>query len=132
MKYCFHKSGWTLRLLALAFILGLQAGPLAAAELRLVMFERTGCVWCARWDRDIGPIYPKTEEAAAAPLTRLDVGAPLPEDIRLARPAQFTPTFVLLADGEEVGRIEGYPGQDFFWSLLDALIAQAAPDNSNS
>jgi hypothetical protein len=40
----------------------------------------------------------------------------------------FTPTFVLVEDGTEAGRIEGYPGEDFFWPLLAKLIAQAALD----
>ena len=29
---------------------------------------------------------------------------------------------MLLDDGREVGRIEGYPGEDFFWFLLGELI----------
>ena len=31
------------------------------------------------------------------------------------RPIRYTPTFVLAEDGKEVGRIEGYPGDEFFW-----------------
>jgi hypothetical protein len=38
------------------------------------------------------------------------------------KPTRFTPTFVLVADGREVGRITGYPGEDFFWGLLQRLI----------
>lgn len=110
--------------------IALSAGATVAAELQLVMVEQPGCHWCARWNSEIAPIYPKTPEAAAAPLVRHRLGAPLPDGIRLARPAQFTPTFVLIADGDEVGRIEGYPGADFFWSLLADLIdrAEAAPE----
>ena len=33
----------------------------AAQPAELVMFRRDGCPWCAKWDREIGPIYPKTE-----------------------------------------------------------------------
>ena len=33
------------------------------------------------------------------------------------------PTFILIGDeGDELGRIEGYPGEDFFWSLLEAML----------
>ena len=50
---------------------------------------------------------------------------PLPEGVTLARPARYTPTFVLLVDGREVGRIKGYPGEDFFYGLLQRLITRA-------
>jgi len=39
----------------------------------------------------------------------------------------FTPTFVLMQDGVEIGRIEGYPGEDFFWGLLNQMIETAQP-----
>ena len=38
---------------------------------------------------------------------------------------RFTPTFVLVRDGQEIDRIEGYPGQDFFWSLLAMMLQRA-------
>ncbi|WP_188525686.1 thioredoxin family protein [Sinisalibacter lacisalsi] len=107
-----------------ALILGLStfSSPAAAGELRLLMFEQEGCIWCARWEREIGVAYPNTEQAARAPLTRFDLRDKLPDDISLVRRAHITPTFVLLSDGAEVGRIEGHPGGDFFWFLLDELI----------
>ncbi len=98
----------------------------AALSMELVMIEQPGCQWCARWNAEIAPIYPKTAEAAVAPLRRIDLHAPVPDDVALVRPAVFTPTFVLIKGGAEVGRIEGYPGPDFFWGLLDVMLAKAA------
>ena len=40
-------------------------------------------------------------------------------------PIRYTPTFVLAEDGQEVGRIEGYPGDEFFWVRLENLLTQA-------
>ncbi|TCP42451.1 thioredoxin family protein [Rhodovulum marinum] len=94
----------------------------ARAELVLAMFERAGCTYCMAWDREIGPIYPKTTEGAVAPLRRIDLGQRLPEDIDLVSKPQFTPTFVLLRDGVEVQRLEGYPGEDFFWWLIGEML----------
>jgi hypothetical protein len=102
----------------------LGAAP-ARAELALLMFEQPGCIYCARWDAEIAPEYPLTDEGRAAPLRRLQLRAPLPEDLSLTAPPAFTPTFVLVQDGAEVGRIEGYPGEDFFWPLLMRLIERA-------
>ena len=99
--------------------------PLGAmAETQLMMAEEPGCIWCARWNAEIGPIYDKTGEGAAAPLRRVDITDPLPDDITLARSVNFTPTFVLLIDGDEVARLEGYPGEDFFWGLLGDMLTR--------
>lgn len=96
-----------------------------AEGLGLLMFEQPGCIYCARWDAEIAPAYPLTAEGRAAPLHRLQLHDDLPHGITLGAPPVFTPTFVLVRDGEELGRIEGYPGEDFFWPLLSDLIAPA-------
>lgn len=105
---------------AVALVTSLQGLP-ARAELRLVMVEQDGCIYCARWDAEIAPIYPRTREATVAPLRRVDLRA-IPGDLALARPARFTPTFILTRDGAELSRIEGYPGEDFFWGLLEMML----------
>ncbi|MCO8145310.1 thioredoxin family protein [Rhodovulum tesquicola] len=95
---------------------------IARAELVLAMFERAGCIYCRMWDDQIAPIWPRTAEGAMAPLRRIDLDRRLPDDIRLARRPVFTPTFVLLRDGVEVARLEGYPGEDFFWGLIGEIL----------
>lgn len=107
--------------MSLAFAMAPQT---ATAEVRLIMAEEPGCIWCARWNEQIAPIYPKTGEGAAAPLLRVDITGPIPDDIVLSRRITFTPTFVLLVDGIETNRIEGYPGEDFFWGLLARMLEQ--------
>ncbi|MEW2914746.1 hypothetical protein [Leisingera sp. JC11] len=95
---------------------------ISRAEMTLLMAEEDGCMWCARWDEEISETYPKTPEGKIAPLRRVDIRHSAPADIALERPLLFSPTFVLLENGQEVGRIEGYPGEDFFWGLLGALL----------
>jgi len=104
--------------------------PARAAEL--LMFERAGCPYCQRWLRDVGPIYPKTAEGRRAPLRMisLDRGRP---DVALASPVRFTPTFVLMDNGREVGRITGYMDEAMFWGLLAGLVGKldaAAPSQA--
>lgn len=108
---------------ALAALGGLAAVPAPAAEL--VMFEREGCAWCARWDREIGPVYPKTPEGAAAPLRRINLDRTAATEPGLRAPVRFTPTFVLLDNGREIARITGYMGEDAFWGLLGKYLASA-------
>lgn len=96
----------------------------AGAETYLLMAEEDGCYWCARWDKDIAHIYPKTAEGKTAPLRRYDLHSQTP-DVAFKRRVQFTPTFILVHNGAEAGRIEGYPGEDFFWPLLGELFKRA-------
>jgi hypothetical protein len=97
--------------------------PFAAWATELVMVEEQGCVWCARWNTEIAPAYPKTDEGQFAPLRRVDIRA-LPVEFKPTRRVSFTPTFLLVVDGAEVARIEGYPGEDFFWPLLEQMLAK--------
>lgn len=105
-------------------VLAISGGTMTKAEAVLMMAEEPGCVWCARWNNEIAPAYPKTPEGAAAPLRRVDISGDIPEDITLTRRVNFTPTFILLIDGGEVARIEGYPGEDFFWGLLGRMLTE--------
>ncbi len=92
-----------------------------AAAIELVMVEQEGCVYCEQWNEDIGGIYSKTTEGKFAPLRRVDLFA-IPEDLSIARRVIFTPTFLIVDDGKELARLEGYPGPDFFWPLLGKLL----------
>jgi len=110
-----------LKVIVLPFILT-SAFP-AFAETRLMMVEEEGCSWCIRWNSDVGGEYALTQEGKTAPLWRQDISDPLPDGVTLASQPQFTPTFILLVDGAEVNRIEGYPGEGFFWGLLEIMLA---------
>jgi thioredoxin-related protein len=113
-------------LFLLVLAVTLLVSPLALrSEMTLLLAEEDGCMWCARWDSEISGIYPKTQEGVAAPLQRVDIHESLPDGITLKRPLYYTPTFVLLDNGQEVGRIEGYPGEDFFWGLLGVMLRDA-------
>lgn len=113
----------TLAIVALA-LPSTFAVPAGAAEgtAQLFMVESPGCHYCLQWKDEIGPIYPKTAEGKFAPLHMIDIDDPLPAGITFQRKAVYTPTFVLVQDGQEIGRIEGYPGEDFFWGLLEMML----------
>src|ERR1041384_8407033 len=96
-----------MRILAL-FLLAFIVAPAQSAEL--VMFEQKSCVWCQRFDRDIAPAYDKTSEGKRAPLRRVDIAQPAPADLSFIRRERFTPVFVLIDQGREIGRIRG-PGR---------------------
>ena len=93
-----------------------------ARAAELVMFEQAGCAWCEAFDREIAPIYGKTEEGLRAPLRRVDTAQGLPPDLVFIETERLTPLFVLVDRGREIGRIRGYPGEDHFWGLLGVLM----------
>jgi hypothetical protein len=101
--------------------------PGATQASELVMFEQAGCIYCQRWDHDVGSLYGKTPEAQSLPLRRIDIQNQRASGVTLASPVRYTPTFVVVDNGREVGRITGYSNDNSFWGLLDALAAKLAP-----
>ncbi len=91
-----------------------------AAEL--VYFGSVACAVCDRWDEEVGEVYAKTQESKILPLRHHDVHDDRPDDLKFVRGVVFTPTFVVIEDGKEVGRIVGYMGDFFFWEQVDGLI----------
>ena len=94
----------------------------ARADTRLLMLDSVGCAYCEMWTREVGDAYHKTSEGRQAPLLRQSIRDDLPEGIVLDGAAVFTPTFILLVDGQEINRITGYPGEDFFWWMLEVML----------
>lgn len=111
-----------LSILVLSAAFCVQGLPVMAAEL--VMYEAEGCAWCKRWHEEIGVVYGKTQEGMTLPLRRVDADTDLPKDIAHVRGLIFTPTFVIMDKGREIGRIVGYPGEEFFWPMLSDLITK--------
>ncbi|RST84392.1 transcriptional regulator [Aquibium carbonis] len=107
--------------LVAASIVALSA-KVQAAEL--LMLEQPGCVWCAQFNAQIAPAWPKTQEGRRAPLRRVDITRPWPADLDGIAKERFTPTFVLMDEGREVGRIRGYVGDEFFWFRIGELLAR--------
>lgn len=117
------------RVVAFLVVLCLGAAPVWSAEL--VLFETQGCPWCKAWQKEVGTIFHLTDEAKVVTLRRVDLDGPRPDDLRHIGGVRYTPTFVLIEDGKEVGRIEGFIGQEQFWGLLGELIEKLRkPDPS--
>ncbi len=105
---------------AVALLPALPAWP-----VELVMVEQPGCYNCKLWDQEIAPIYPRTEAGQHAPLRREQLHE-RPNDLTYARAVNFTPTFILIDGGEEIARLEGYPGEDFFWWHIENILTEHA------
>jgi thioredoxin-related protein len=85
------------------------------------MVDDPNCRYCRLFDKEIGGLYPKTDEGRYAPLVRVRRKSP---ELKGLNPVIYTPTFVLVRNGEELGRIIGYPGPEFFFSELRVLLGR--------
>ena len=107
-----------------AILMSLWGSMSSADDFGLIMFDEPGCYWCEQWLEEIGPIYPKTLAGQAAPLSVIGISEKLPTGIELTSTPVYTPTFILTQNGKEVGKIEGYPGEDFFWWFLEEMLRE--------
>lgn len=107
------------------------APPVPASAAELLMLEQPGCVWCQRFNEEIAPAYARTDEGKRAPLRRVDITKDWPADLAHIRKERLTPTFILTDGGIEIDRMRGYAGDQFFWSLLDEMVAKL-PGNAET
>jgi hypothetical protein len=110
--------------MSMAFAASPNATPLdlRAAPAVLVMVHDPGCPYCARWEAEVGHSDRVSREGKFAPLAPRLRSDP---EISNLNKIVYSPTFVMLAYGQEVGRIVGYQGSDLFWMQLEPLIAKA-------
>jgi hypothetical protein len=106
----------------LVVVFALISSALPALSAELVMYRRAGCPYCLAWDREIAPAYPKTDIGKRLPLRHVHLDRGKDTSVELKSPVRFTPTFVIVEDGREKARIEGYPGEFFFWGVLEKLM----------
>lgn len=108
-------------LMLAATLFGTRA--LAAPKgLSLIMVDREGCVYCARWKAEILPGYAGHATGKQLPLKIIPMDGPWPNGIVLDRAPYISPTFLVMRDNVELARLEGYPGQAYFWSALETLL----------
>jgi hypothetical protein len=120
-----------IHLAVLSFAL-LVSGATGTRSAELIMFEQPYCEWCEAWEEEVGIIYSKTSEGKRVPIRRIDIHGARPADLNKIKPVIFTPTFVLVQNGAEVGRILGYPGEDHFWGLLNHMLEQLPMDQDGT
>ena len=86
------------------------------------MVEQEICPFCKLFNTEVGDEYNNSEEGQRAPLRRVDLKDDWPEDLKGIKYDHLTPSFILVEDGKELGRLRGYPGRDEFWHLLRRLL----------
>ena len=99
---------------------------LAEEDVVLVYIYSPSCGACQQFDREVGPIYPKTTEAQTLPMQKIryeawrDGTAPFAHCA--VSPVLGTPTFIQMRGCEELDRVTGYSDQELFWLALRRML----------
>ena len=108
------------------WIAGVRPVTAAEGELSkgtlLLMIEDRGCPYCTKFDAETRAGYVNSAEGKLAPLVRRRRGDP---EIAFIQRVVYSPTFVLLVNGREVGRTVGYQGSELFWMEIANLMRMA-------
>ena len=96
----------------------------AVADARLIMITSEYCPYCQAWERDVGAVFNKSPYAAKLPLTRVEIGSKMPNNIVLIKPIIGTPTFLIIRNGEEIDRQRGYQDEEIFYWWLSEHMAE--------
>ena len=95
----------------------------AEVKGKLLYFYSDTCAYCKKWENEIANIYLKTEFEDEFKLSFINVFSNVKlENYGISKTVKVTPTFIFVKDKMEVGRIEGYNGQDLFWWQVDEII----------
>jgi thiol-disulfide isomerase/thioredoxin len=85
----------------------------------LIYIYSPECGACRQFDREVGPIYDKTDESVALPMERVlidDWQAKRHQLVKCASAAVIgTPTFLQIQNCQELDRITGYSDAELFW-----------------
>ena len=117
---------------ALVVVSGLYGLVRNAHAAELIMYEQDGCPACDQWKKEVGKIYPLTDEARVLPLRMVNIHGPQPEDLEFLGRNRFTPYFVVIEDGRKIGHIYGYNDEAAFYGLLGELIERVNVGKSGS
>lgn len=97
----------------------------AAGNLQLVVMEAPGCIYCNIFRRDVLPSYEVSERGKEMPVRFVDVNDVDKSGIGLESPIDILPTFVVIKDNREVGRIPGYMGPEDFFHSINYLMSSS-------
>ncbi|MEK9989214.1 MAG: thioredoxin family protein [Halieaceae bacterium] len=114
------------RLAVMVACVALSDSALAEEHVVLVYIYSPSCGACQQFDREVGPIYPKTTEAQTLPMQKIryeawrDGTAPFAHCA--VSPVLGTPTFIQIRGCEELDRVTGYSDQELFWLALRRML----------
>jgi len=93
-------------------------------SFEVVVFETSNCLLCRLFRRDVAPRYARSRRHRMAPLRYIDVNPRRPPHPGLSEPLAMLPTAVIMKDGAEIARIEGYTGPELFFQMMSRTFSR--------
>jgi thioredoxin-related protein len=94
-------------------------------SLELVVIEADGCIFCQIFRSDVLPSYEASEQGKQMPAHFVDINDMEATHIEFKGAVDIVPTFIVVKDHHEVGRIPGYVGPENFFHSINYLLASA-------
>lgn len=102
-----------------------QQAPITATPYELVVMEADGCIYCRLFRRDVLPAFETSQQGREMPVRFVDINDVEKSSLDLDAPVQIVPTFIVVRDKKEVGRIAGYMGPENFYHSINYLMSSA-------
>lgn len=99
------------------------AKPTVVAQ-ELIVLEVANCIYCDIFRRDVLPGYQKSKRSEELPLRFVDLNDPAFEQLKLASSVSMVPTIVLMREGREADRINGYTGPEAFFHTVARMLGR--------
>ena len=101
---------------------GRDALEAAPTRIEIVVFEAPGCHYCEAFRERLGARYAASTSHHTAPLRYVDATQPEAAGFPLNGEIKLVPTIVVMQDGREVDRLEGYPLPEMFFSMIRSRL----------
>ena len=98
----------------------------AVPRAEVLVFEAAGCRYCVAFRDNLGARYLSSTTNTAAPLRYIDATRLDPNAFQLRTEITIVPTIVLMQDGREVDRVEGYPVSEALFGMVKSRVGTGA------
>ncbi|MEQ8824989.1 MAG: thioredoxin family protein [Filomicrobium sp.] len=98
-----------------------QTQPSPTPQMELVVLEVEGCVYCGVFRRRHLENYKASRQGKKIPIRFVDINDPALGNIGLTQPVGIVPTFIVLKNNEEIGRIPGLVSHHDFYRAIEHI-----------
>ena len=95
--------------------------PAAIPQMELVVLEVDGCIYCNVFRKRHLANYKASRQGKKIPIRFVNINDPAIGHLGLTQPVGIVPTFVVLQNNEEIGRIPGLVGHREFYAAIDHI-----------
>ncbi len=97
----------------------------SSALQEIVVFEVPNCTYCDAFRQIVLPRYQRSKRAGDLPIRFVDLNDPAADQLKLSSAVTIVPTVVMMREGAEIGRINGYMGPEAFFQSVSRTFGSA-------